>query len=287
MSLKSKIPSILFAAVLAAARSWSQEIPANLVLVEGGTFRNTRSNYHGKSITLADFYIGKYEVTQREWVEVMDDNPSSFRGDELPVEMVSWYDCVEYCNRRSLKEGLAPYYTIDKDSPDPDNGNDYDDVKWTVRINAGANGYRLPTEAEWEYAAGGGRLSRNFAYSGSDTVDQVAWYWQNSGDTQLTGTWHWPVIEQNKNRTKAVGLKEPNELGLHDMSGNVREWCWDWFGELASDAADPKGSERGLVRVWKGGGWMGGDFCCEPAFRANFEANSRGYDQGFRICRGR
>ena len=262
---------------MVAGSAWSQKMPDNLVLVNGGTFKNTRSNYHGKQLTMTNFYIGKYEVTQKEWTEVMGGNPSQFKGDNLPVEMVSWYDCVEYCNKISIKKGLKPYYNIDKNKKDPDNDNDIDDIKWTVTINAGANGYRLPTEAEWEYAAGGGQLSRSYTYSGSDDVDKVAWYWQNSGDTNLTGFWSWPVIENNHDKTKSVGGKESNELGLYDMSGNVREWCWDWHESNGTD--DPKG------RVWKGGGWLGADFCCASSFRGSFEASGKGPDQGFSVCR--
>jgi formylglycine-generating enzyme required for sulfatase activity len=123
-----------------------QTEPDNFVLVKGGTFINKEStNYYGKSVTISSFYIGKYELTQKEWIEVMGSNPSKFKGDNLPVEMVTWYECVEYCNKRSIKEGLKPYYNIDKNKKDPDNLNDDDDIKWTVTINAGANGYRLPT----------------------------------------------------------------------------------------------------------------------------------------------
>lgn len=281
------LPIILFIGMLAIVPAWSQDVPAGFAWIEGGGFINTKSSYHGKPVTLASFFIATHEVTQKEWVDVMGQNPSHFKGDELPVEMVSWYDCIEYCNRRSLKEGLQPYYTIDKAAADPNNGNDHDDMKWTVTPNPGANGYRLPTEAEWEYAAGGGRKSENFTYSGGNEVDEVAWYWRNAGDTYLDGLWNWPLVQHNKNRTQRVGGKKPNELGLYDMSGNVREWCWDWHGDLEANGSDPQGAPRGEVRVWKGGGWLGGDFCCEPSFRASHEPNSMGFDQGFRVCRGK
>ncbi len=280
-----KRSSILLLAATLVAGAWAQRPPDNLVLVEGGTFKNTRSNYHGQGVTLPGFYIGRYEVTQKEWTEVMGSNPSQFKGDDRPVETVSWYDCVEYCNRRSIKEGLKPCYTIDRNRRDPDNQNDIDDIKWTVTINAGANGYRLPTEAEWEYAAGGGRSSRSFVYSGGNEVGAVAWYFVNSGDKPLTGVWSWPVIEQNHDQTHPVGARAPNELGLYDLSGNVREWCWNWYGVSAAVGTEPKGSAAG--RVWRGGGWIGGDFCCAPSFRAGFEASGRGPDQGFRVCRSK
>ena len=280
--------AVASAAVTAAAVTAA----ADLVWVKGGSFKNIRSNYYGTGVTVGDFFIGKYDVTQKEWTEVMGNNPSKFKGDNLPVEMVSWYDSIEYCNKRSLKEGLQPYYNIDERAKDPDNRpdptfGDLDPIKWTVTINAGANGYRLPTEAEWEYAAGGGQKSRSYTYSGSDNVDEVAWYWRNSGDKTLSGAWNWSLIEQNHDRTRPVGAKKANELGLYDMSGNVRQWCWDWHGELATHVADPRGRPSGFGRVWKGGGWIGADFCCNPAFRGSLAANARGPDQGFRVCRGK
>ena len=117
-------------------------------------------------------------------------NPSGFQGDNLPVEMVTWYDAIEYCNQRSIKEGLAPYYNIDQNKQDPNNMSENDNMKWVVTINEGANGYRLPTEAEWEYAAGGGQMSKSYTYSGSDKADDVAWYWRNAGNKYLSGDWN-------------------------------------------------------------------------------------------------
>jgi len=282
---------ILSAIMLAAVACWGQ-LPGNFVLVKGGSFQNTKSNYYGKDVTVANFYIGKYDVTQKEWVEVMGSNPSKFKGDNLPVEMVNWYDSIEYCNKRSIKDGLHPYYNIDKEKKDPNNlpnpkFGDLDTIKWTVTINAGANGYRLPTEAEWEYAAGGGQLSKSYIYSGSDDIDEVAWYWRNSGDTHLSGPWLWTKLEQNHNQTKPFGSKKPNELGLYDMSGNVRQWCWDWYGDLQTHTSDPKGSQSGFGRVWKGGCWMSDAPYTEPTFRNSLAANGKGPDQGFRVCRNK
>ncbi|MGZ3754046.1 MAG: formylglycine-generating enzyme family protein [Mucilaginibacter sp.] len=279
-----KLLNLLLMAITFIASSCSQKVPdtqkapIGFVLVKGGSFKNSKSKYYGQNGTIPNFYVGKYEVTQKEWMTVMGSNPSKFKGDKLPVEMISWYDCVEYCNKRSLKEGLTPYYHIDKTQKDPHNTNKIDDIKWTVTTNAGANGYRLPTNAEWEYAAGGGQSSKSYTYSGSNNIDDVAWYWKNSGDQYLTGVWSWPALERNNNKTKPVGSKKPNELGLYDMSGNVREWCWDLHA--------PTGADDAQGRLWVGGGWIGGDFCGESSFQANYEANGKAPDQGFRVWRG-
>lgn len=272
-----KLLILILIAIMVAVCACSRTDSDNFVLVKGGTFKNSNSNYYKKSITISNFYIGKYEVTQKEWIEVMESNPSEFKGDNLPVEMVSWYDCIEYCNIRSIKEGLEPYYNIDKDIKDSNNQSDYDDIKWTVTINEGANGYRLPTEVEWEYAASGGQLSKSYTYSGNNNVDEVVWYWRNAGDNYLSGDWNWSTIENNNTKTKTVGLKKPNELKLYDMSGNVREWCWDWYQDIDYNS--------GYLRVWKGGGWIGDAISSELSYRGKFEANGKGSDQGFRVCR--
>lgn len=277
--------------LLASCTAWGA-MPGNFVLIKGGTFKDRTSNYFGKGVVISDFYMDKYEVTQKEWTLVMGSNPSRFKGGDLPVEMVSWYDAIEYCNKRSVREGLQPYYNIDKAKRDPNNEpdpqfGDLDDVKWTVTTNPRANGYRLPTEAEWEYAAGGGQRSHSHIYSGGDSVDEVAWYWRNSGAHYLGGAWNWRDVSQNEDQTRAVGRKRPNELGLFDMSGNVREWCWDWYGDLESNVKDPQGSKSGYRRVWKGGGWMGAAFTAMTDFRGGLAANGKGPDQGFRVCRNK
>lgn len=278
--------ALLLPALALLLAACTPKVPENFVRVDGGSFKGTKTSYTGKPVTLPSFYLGKYEVTQQEWAAVMGDNPSRFKGDTLPVENVSWYDCIEYCNRRSLREGLAPYYTIDKNTPDPANRNVIDTIKWTVTTNPGANGYRLPTQAEWEYAASGGQRSRNFTFAGSDEIGPVAWFWQNAGDKDLANaSWSWPAIQKNNTRTHPVGGKAPNELGLFDLSGNVREWCWDWAGELDANGASPAGCGPETGRAWKGGGWIGGDFCCAISFCSGFEASGKGPDQGLRLCR--
>ena len=206
-------------------------------------------------------------MTQEEFVSVMtgntngiNANPSNFTvnpaagevQERRPVERVSWYDAIVYCNLLSIKEGLTPCYTI-KISTDPaawgtsptsTDAEDYDEWK-SVICNFDANGYRLPTEAEWEYAARGGRTgisdgSWDNIYSGSNTIDDVAWYDQNSD-----------------RKTHEVGKKQANALGLYDMSGNVYEWCWDWYGnDYPGGTEDPAGPVTGRYRVARGSCWF-------------------------------
>jgi formylglycine-generating enzyme required for sulfatase activity len=229
---------------------------ARMVRINGGTFQRENN-----TITISSFYMGKYEVTQKEWRAVMGNNPSSFKGDNLPVENVTWYDAVEYCNRLSQREGLTPAYTVNGTS-----------VTW----NRSANGYRLPTEAEWEYAARGGNGSPgNYIYAGSNNIDEVAWHYGNNG-ARGTATYG----------TKAVGTKKPNGLGLYDMSGNVFEWCWDWYGTYASGAqTDPIGASSGSDRVVRGGSWVNSAEYARSAGRSHYNPNNRDVSLGFRLVR--
>jgi formylglycine-generating enzyme required for sulfatase activity len=235
--------------------------PANMVRVEGGTFRMGSTNGYDDekpvhSVTVKSFYMGKYEVTQKEWVEIMGSNPSNWKGDDLPVENVTWHEVIEYCNKRSLREGLIPAYR--------GSGN-------SVTCDFTASGYRLPTEAEWEYAARGGANGAylTYEYSGSNSVDSVGWYNGNSGS-----------------RTHPAGMKLPNDLGLFDMSGNVWEWCWDWDGDYpASARTDPAGPASGSHRVLRGGGWSSSAGNLRSAYRFNYAPSFRNSYFGFRLVR--
>jgi formylglycine-generating enzyme required for sulfatase activity len=201
-----------------------------MVPVEGGAFQMGSRYSAGErpvhTVVVDSFYIGNTEVTQEEWVEVMEDNPSYFKGGLLPVENISWYDAVEYCNKRSLKEGFVPAYQERDD---------------TIVCDFTASGYRLPTEAEWEYAARwGDNRDLSFIYTGEQNVNTVGWFAMNSRES-----------------TRPVMTKSPNNLGLYDMSGNVYEWCWDWYENYANAGQEnPTGPASGVFRVIRGGGWL-------------------------------
>ena len=212
----------------------------DFVFVAGGTFVMGKDGIGDREkpphlVRVSSFYMGRTEVTQAQWKEVMGNHPSEFQGDDLPVESVTWFECVEFCNKLSVKDGLKPVYNK-IEVKDAGNKNECD---WS------ANGYRLPTEAEWEYAARGGKMSKGYIYAGSNNPDEVAWYKNNSGS-----------------KPHPVGQKKPNELGLYDMSGNVSEWCWDWhlhdgYKYCPTLQSNPRGPETGTYdREKRGGGWF-------------------------------
>ena len=255
------IPSIVTSSPAAAK--------GNFVLVEKGSFTmgDTDEKPTHKVTFTYNFYIGKYEVTFDEYDAFCEatgrskPNDSWWGRESRPVINVTWWDAIDYCNWLSEKEKLPKAYD--------DKGNFLDkDGRVTTDITK-VLGYRLPTEAEWEYAARGGNKSRGYQYAGSSTVGDVAWYDSNSG-----------------NKTQEVGKKAPNELGIYDMSGNVWEWCSDWYGNYSSSAqTNPYNSTTGSVRVNRGGGWYGIATYTRVAFR-NFNSPTYTYDfLGFRITR--
>ena len=219
-------------------------ISIDMVRVEAGTFTmgataEMEDPYDDEKpthqVTLTnDYYIGKYEVTQALWKAVMGKKPSKFKGDNLPVENVSWDDCQEFISQLNRITGKT---------------------------------FRLPTEAEWEYAARGGKKSRGYQYSGSNDISDVAWYDGNSG-----------------NKTHAVGSKQANELGIYDMSGNVWEWCQDWHGSYSSSSqTNPTGVKSGSYRVIRGEGWFNGARICRSSYRDGRLPYASSRDQGLRL----
>ncbi len=239
----------------------SGKLPTGMIQVAGGVFRMGNSGQGNREtpphkVMIKSFYIGKYEVTQEEWLAVSKYNPSFFTGAYSPVEGVSWYDAVEYCNKKSREEGLTPCYSSQGDE---------------ITCNFAADGYRLPTEAEWEYAARGGRRSGNYKFSGSNDADEVGWYNKNGFQTQ------------------PQGLKKANELGIYDMSGNVFEWCEDWYDHeyyKNSPHANPTGPKSGFSRMVRGGGCFSPAYALESTAREKAEPFRRVFYIGFRLVRG-
>lgn len=238
----------------------------------------------GRSLTIPDLYVCDHEVTRGEYKAIMGRDPSTAPaynkvGQQLtgnavlnnPVNRVNWYEALVYCNKLSIKEGLTPCYTI-YNSTDPDTWGSIptsNDSTWNAAAcNFKADGYRLPTEAEWEWLARGGE---NYTYAGSNTVEDVAWYTSNTKDTGSRG----------------VKTKKANAYGIYDMSGNVSEWCWDWYGSISSSTG-ASGASSGDGRVVRGGSWFYSAYYCEVAVRNDNNNNNPDYRSkyyGFRLVR--
>ncbi len=257
------------------------ELTNDLILINGGTYlmgspetemqRETDEVQH--EVKVSDFYIGRYEVTQKEYEEVMGDNPSNFEGENLPVENITWYEAIEYCNKLSEKEGLTPVYTIDGEN-----------VSW----DRSANGYRLPTEAEWEYAARAG-ITTPFNTENSISDEEANYYG------------HYPYgIEENyftqenletepgqyRQTTVEVDSFSPNKWGLYNIHGNVAEWCFDYYGAYDLENTDnPSGPTTGTLRVNRGGGWNDYAKHLRCAYRASTTPDQKMSNIGFRVVR--
>ncbi len=233
------------------------KVPEGFVFVQGGTFQMGSNTGDADekpvhSVTVGSFSLSATEVTQGQFFAVMGTNSSDFEGENRPVVRVSWFDAVAYCNKLSEQEGRTPAYNI--------NGS-------AVALKPGSTGYRLPTEAEWEFAARGGVKSSGFTYSGSNRVDDVAWYSGNGGS-----------------QTQPVGTKKANELGLYDMSGNIWEWVWDWYGNYSTGSqADPQGASSGSGRVFRGGSSSREAADVRSAIRGGSSPADRYYSVGFRV----
>ena len=245
---------IVFLLITACAKP----VPENMTLIPGGTFSMGSAEsdpdyvaWEGPrhEVRLAPFYMGKYTITQREYESVMGNNPSHVQGGNWPVETVSWYGAVEYCNALSKRDRLKPAYTISGDS-----------VAWNPR----AKGYRLPTEAEWEYAC---RAGTSTYYNTGDTITAAQARF-NAGTPVETGSF------------------PPNAWGLFDMHGNVYEWCWDWYGDYSAESqTNPRGPETGALRIIRGGSAASDAQHLRSAERGRVEPGVRNVNLGFRIVR--
>jgi len=213
-------------------------------------------------ITVSSFLIGMYQVTQKEYRSLMKKNPSHFKGDNLPVDSANWFNAIEFCNRLSKRDGLEPAYRYDELN-----------VIW----DRNANGYRLPTEAEWEYACRAGTTSP-FSTGDNITSDQANF----NGDFPYVNEGHLVYLET----TTAVGSYPPNPWGIYDMHGNVFEWCWDWHDYYVHrQYFNPVGPDSGRNRVIRGGSWTNGGYVLRSAYRGIYIPSSSNERIGFRVAR--
>ncbi len=296
-NLSKKLGLALFA-MLSYVFTFAQQ---DMILVEGGKFMMGRNSSVDKvsgvefkselprhKVIVNSFYIGKYEVTVKEYKEFVNEtghpmpsppdsawfaehpdtkmfyplSKTQWWGwkDNYPIHNINWFDAVKYCNWKSKKEGLQEVYKFVSKS----------EVKWDLT----ANGYRLPTEAEWEYAARGGNKSKGYIYAGSNKPDEVAWY----------------DVTSNLKGPAQVGTKKPNELGIYDMSGNVWEWCNDYYSASyyqRSPEKNPQGPEENIYRALRSGGWHYREELARIADRDGPEAGLSDFNYGFRLAKNK
>ncbi len=259
-----------------------------MIYVEGGSFLmgNSQSidgfndELPTHEVAVSSFYIGKYEVSQGEWFEIMGYNPSKFTGDiNRPVDSVNWYEAIVYCNLLSMKNNLNPVYKL-YDSFDPQDWGKIPSSSissWElVECDWNAGGFRLPSEAEWEFAVRGGKDTSDYLYAGSNFIDEVAWYWENS------------MHNYDDRQTQPVGEKKANRIGIFDMSGNVWEWCWDWYQSdyyKRSPQVNPIGPLDGSDRVTRGGSWIVSEGSCTVSRRGSSMPHENFSYIGFRVVR--
>lgn len=246
----------------------------NLIFVDGGSVHPIPSF----SAEVSSFMIARFPVTQKEYRKVMNATPPHDfgLGANYPMYYITWFDAIEYSNRRSIHEGLQPVYNYGKWGTNPDNWpedwNKHAGNQDSIGFDKTSDGYRLPTEMEWMFAACGGVKSEQYMYSGSNNADEVAWHLMNWGDRCYS--------------SHEVGTKKPNELGLYDLSGNVWEWCWDRHGVYPKGKfSNPSGPAKGSSRVRRGGAWYYNASVCSVYSRGDSPPLGKGPCMGFRVCR--